>query len=119
MIRPRAVGAARKAPPKKSAVKKAGVSGATGRAPTARTKTRRLKIPTSARNGLGLGDWLKLAGVVGTLAGALIGYGQTQAKVDALVKEQERQGKVLQNVYDHVAFGQGGTAGPAPPLPAK
>ena len=76
-------------------------------------------ILKSAPLGLSSGDWLKIAGFVAALAGALVGYGQTQAKVDALVKEQDRQGKVLQSVYDHVAWGQGGTAGPAPPLPTK
>ena len=123
MIRPRAGGARSKAVPKTARSKKAGGRGATGGARTVGTRTRRSRSPAPSLPSLGVADWIKyglaVIGLLGGVLAAVQSYGAMTAKVEAMAKEQERQGRVLQSVYDHVAWGQGGTAGPAPPLPGK
>ena len=43
----------------------------------------------------------------------------TANEVRHVKEEQEKQGRLLEKVYDHIAFGEKGEQGPAPPVPEE
>ncbi len=75
------------------------------------------------RHGHGGVDWVKVlglgisgAGLVVTLIKTVLVIGTIPTELSHVKEEQERQGRTLEKVLDHVAFGQRGEIGPAPPV---
>lgn len=53
------------------------------------------------------------------ILGLAFGYGKLVSDVAAVKQEQDRQGRTLEKIFDHVSFTSSGQVGPAPPLPQK
>ena len=75
------------------------------------------------RHGHGGLDWVKVlglaisgTGLVVTLLKSFMVVASIPTELDNVKAEQERQRRVLEKVYDHVAFGTKGEVGPAPPV---
>ena len=117
MIRKPAAGARRKAAPKRNSRSTARKrSGATGFARHAAGATRHLRGQVSALRNIGAGDILKY-GIM--LIGLVFGYGKLVAKVDGIDKEQARQGKMVDAIYQRSLFAERGASGPEIPVPGK
>ncbi len=126
---PRSVGGARRktVPPSGKSRTKA-ASGATGRARSAGTRTRpsrgrgfahHVRRRVSVLASLAPADWLKIAGFLMAIATGLVGYGKNTARLEAIAKEQEREIKMIDAIYQRSLWEQGGKSGPEIPVPGE
>ena len=118
MTRKRAVGAGKSPAPKRRSrsTAKRKRSGATGFARHAAGATRHIRGRVNALRNIGYADILKY-GLI--LLGAVFGYGKMESRVESMSKEQERQGRMVDAIYQRSLFQESGRSGPDIPVPDK
>jgi hypothetical protein len=65
----------------------------------------------------GVSELLTVLGLAGSVLAFAMGYGKVVAQQELMLKEQDRQGRLIDKVYERALFQQSGASGPPEQLP--